>query len=168
MMNKGKKLEKLVLATILAGSMAVSSSAFAAATDEYENVSTREDTIFFGEKPFSNVYYFEKGKIGEEESATKLKELGKDEKQYFNSINEALGYWHEILGTPTAGTPDIYIYSLEKRDEMYAAASSNTDEKYNNTELTNYFLMNDYKVEEGSAASIHINTMYGILMTCLL
>ena len=37
MMNKGKKLEKLVLATILAGSMVVGNNAFAATLeDEYD------------------------------------------------------------------------------------------------------------------------------------
>lgn len=152
---QGKLAKAVVLSLALGFSWSLSShSAAAAVVDDEGNKSTQEKTILIGGEPFAKAYYFEKGTSMDEP----LKPLGDNEEKYFASVNGALAYWKEILGNPTAGTPDIYIYSLEKGDDKDASAYSATDENNSNKELANYFLKNEYSVEEGSAAIININT----------
>ena len=113
-MIMGKKLEKLVLATILAGSMAVSNSAFAGIAD-YFDFSNRGEathrTYNFDGKPFLMVNFYMSpgylGFIGYDEEKNELRSFFDGEE---NAVSRGLEYWHDVLGNPvTVPYVDIYL-----------------------------------------------------------
>lgn len=126
-MLMGKKLEKLVLATILAGSMAVGHSAFAGTEESgFENRGEATPLNYsFGGKPFvnTNVYANPGGSIIVNDDTMMLRDFASEEEKA--ALKGAFKYWYDVLGTPeTLPNIDIYLTDIE---DGGAAGTSDPD-----------------------------------------
>lgn len=130
-MRKNKRLERIVMAALMAGSLSVCPSVFAGMPDDDDPIrgkATVEEYIFDG-KPFMTAHIYTKGYVPtdpEEEipdsERVALRTFGKGEKAAFK---QGLKYWAEVLPAP-ATQPLVNVY-LQKLYDNNAGAGSPPD-----------------------------------------